>query len=158
MTDEEHNAIEAIESLRQAAYNSFNDRRVYEWKLNISIWTSLAIVIAGLLQGVEVGKKFPLGSTAWMYALGIGVVLVFLHAYWSHGAARANSIDKGVALIYARTMHERLSLKPFGVDVQSQIDALPKRTGWLQWSHLAQVSITAALAMGVVSLIFARGT
>lgn len=41
--------LEYLEALRFAAYQSFNDRRSYEWKLSLAIWTAIAVLVAGLV-------------------------------------------------------------------------------------------------------------
>lgn len=158
MTDDERNRFESMDSLRQAAYDSFNDRRSYEWKFSLSIWTALAVLLAGIVQPAKDGASFPLkGAAVWLVAAIVGVLLVLLHAYWNNGASRANSVDKGVALYFARAMQAMLSL-PFDGDLEKKIEALPKTEGWTQWSHLAQVAITALLALAVVSIIYVRSS
>ena len=160
MTDDERNRFESMDSLRQAAYNSFNDRRSYEWKFSLSIWTALAVLLAGLVQPAQDGASFPLkGAAVWLVAAIVGVLLVLLHAYWSNGASRANSVDKGVALYFACAMQDMLMLSlPFDGDLRKKIEALPKTEGWTQWSHLAQVAITALLSLAVVSVIYVRSS
>jgi hypothetical protein len=155
MNEEERSRFESALSLMQAAYSSFNDRRVYEWKLNLAIWAALSVVIAGLTQPVKTGEQFPLGSEAWVVSVILGFVVVIVHGYWSEGAARANAIDKGVALHYAKAMQGMLNL-PFEKELLERITSLPKHVGWRQWSHLAQLAITAALVIATVVLMYVR--
>ena len=156
MKDEDRRRFESLETLRQAAYCSFNDRRVYEWKLNLAIWTTLAVLLAGLVQPSKEGATFPLrGTVAWVSVAILGTFVVILHAYWSEGAARANAIDKGVALHNARAMQQMLAL-PYEGDLKEMIEAHPKRVGWLQWSHLAQIAITALLVLATIVVVYVR--
>lgn len=60
----EKDKLESLEALRRGAYDSFNDRRSYEWKFALAIWTALAVIIAGLLQPIRDGERFPLNGTA----------------------------------------------------------------------------------------------
>ena len=77
MTDDERNRFESMDSLRQAAYDSFNDRRSYEWKFSLSIWTALAVLLAGLVQPAKDGASFPLeGAAVWLVAAIVGVLIV----------------------------------------------------------------------------------
>jgi len=50
MTEDSRRRFESLETLRAAAYASFNDRRGHEWKLAVSVWTTLALFLAGLVQ------------------------------------------------------------------------------------------------------------
>jgi hypothetical protein len=148
MTEDDRRRFESLGNLRQAAYASFNDRRVYEWKLNLAIWTALAVLLAGLLQPSKVGEAFPLHGTAvWVSAVLLGGLI----------ATRANAIDKGVALHYAGAMQDMLAL-PFATDLQKRIDAHPKQVGWRQWAPLAQVAITALLALASIAIVFVRSS
>ena len=74
MNEDERNRFLGLESLRLAAYSSFNDRRVYEWKLNLAIWTALAVLLAGLVQPSRDGAVFPLRGAAVLVSRTIGQV------------------------------------------------------------------------------------
>lgn len=158
MTEEERRKFESAETLRQAAYCSFNDRRVYEWKLNLAIWTFLAVLLAGLVQPSKDGELFPLkGTGAWLSAAILGGLVILVHAYWSDGAARANAIDKAIARHYARIMHEVVA-PPFDQELTDRIAALPKQVGWRQWTHLAQIAITTILVVAAVVIVYFRSS
>lgn len=160
MNGEERNRFDSINALRQASYASFNDRRGYEWKLALAIWSALAILLARLVQPTKDGTTFPLnGDSVWIAASIVGVLLIVLHAYWSNGAARANRADRTIEHHYMKAMQSVLAL-PFDKDVQAVIDALPRspKGGWRHWSHLAQVGITALLVLVSIVVLHARSS
>jgi hypothetical protein len=158
MTDDERRRFESLESLRLAAYNSFNDRRGYEWKFCLSIWTAQAVFLAGLLQPTKPDEKFPLTfPCAWVFAAFIGFLIICLHIYWSNGLARANLVDKKIFLFYDRLMQIMLNVH-FTEEIKKEIDELPTTKGWTQWSHLAQVAITTLLAVAVAAIIAVRSS
>jgi len=158
MTDNNRRRFESLESLRRAAYESLNDRRSYEWKLSLSIWTALAILLAGLLQPAKTGEVFPLkGPCVGFFAFIFGALLVILHAYWSNGASRANSVDRKVMLHFAHAMQNMLNL-PYEEALQKEIADLPATRGWTQWSHIAQIFITFLLALASALIICIRSS
>ncbi len=158
MTDEERKRFESLEALRSGAYTSFNDRRLYEWKLNLAIWTAQAVLIAGLVQPSKQGEAFPLrGPGAWIATAVLGVLILLLHAWWSDRAARANAIDKGVALLCSKEM-ERMAGIALDEELKKRIETHPKQVGWTQWSHLGELGITALLAMAATVVVWVRSS
>src|SRR5512145_2627789 len=114
MTGDERRRFESVEALRAAAYLSFNDRRGHEWKLSLSIWTALAILLAGLIQP---GEVFPLrGSCVWVCFAFAGIVIVILHALWNNWASKANNIDNASGRYFRDEMMKILDLH-FGTDL-----------------------------------------
>ncbi|MBU2622687.1 MAG: hypothetical protein KKD92_10260 [Proteobacteria bacterium] len=158
MTDTERRRFESIESLKRSAYGSFNDRRNYEWKLSLSIWTALAILLAGLVQPAKIEETFPLGASfAWIGAAIVGALLVFLHGYWSNGVSKANSIDKSIYLYYDLEMRKMLNLS-FSENINMEIAKMSRTKGWRNWSHLAQISITVLLSAAAIVIIYVRSS
>jgi len=157
MTEGERRRFESLEALRAAAYASFNDRRATEWKLSLSIWTALAILLAGLVQPVKLGEIFPLkGTLIWLvFAFG-GLVLVLLHFLWSDWESRANSLDKDVLLHFRNEMVNKTLNLPFSEDLERKIKEHSNAVGWRKTSHLVQVLITALLALAVVLILCVR--
>ena len=158
MTEIDRWRFESLETLRSAAYNSFNDRRGYEWKFSISLWTALAIVLAGLLQPTKSGESFPLhGPWVWKLAALTSFGLVFLHAMWNHWASKANKIDTAIAQHFRNKMHDMLEV-PFDSGLNNTITEHRRhhKVGWRQPSHLVQMLVTALLSTAAVLIIHAR--
>ena len=149
-----------MEALRVAAYQSFNDRRSYEWKLSLAIWTPIAVLVAGLVQPGHEGT-FPFKGIKYGFAAtGVGLAIVLLHIYFNNGMARANAIDKDVSLFYAKRMRTVIGLH-FDSKLDQKIDALPGRpkhplTQWTQWGHLTQIGITLLLTLLAVVIVWVR--
>lgn len=160
---EDSDRLQSMESLRLAAYNSFNDRRSYEWKLSLAIWTALAVLVVGLVQPVETGKIFPLhGKDYGVVATILGLCLIVVHAYFHNRIARSNAIDKDMALFYSKRMRAAIGLE-FPQELTNRIKTLPKRPKneklqWLRWGHLIQIVITIFLTALAVALVWLRAT
>jgi hypothetical protein len=94
-----------------AAYQSFNDRRNYEWKFSLAIWTALAVMIAGLTQLVQTGETFVLhGRYHEIGSIVFGALLLLLHIYFNNCLARANAIDRKKMQNYANHIESVLKL------------------------------------------------
>jgi hypothetical protein len=153
MNEEERRRFESLESLRRAAYESFDSRRSYEWKLSLGIWTAQALALVALLQ--PTGEDFPL-KTHWAVLWGalVGVALVCLHGFLSHGFAKANANDKAESRHFMDAMVEKAMLKRSEFPFPRWDEGTP---GWRKWwSHLGQIGITCMLAVAAVLIIWGR--
>lgn len=149
-----------METLRAAAYASFNDRRGHEWKLSLGIWTALAVLLAGLVQSNKPGEDFPFqGTCAWAAFALAGLLLVALHAVWSHWASRGNYIDNKIQFHFRDEMINNTLKVPFSSELNEFIKAHLQREppfGWTQRSHFVQVCITFLLVAGAVLIVYVR--
>jgi hypothetical protein len=150
--------LQYLEVLRLAAYNSFNDRRSYEWKFALAIWTTLALIIAGLLQPIKADEQFPLHKQKYrIAALVVAGLIMLLHVYFNYGVARANMIDRKKVRNYADHIEARLAIRT--TELQKEIDLqvanLPQspRVIWWQWGHIVQIGLTFLLAL-IAALLF----
>jgi uncharacterized membrane protein len=157
VNEEERRRFESLESLRRAAYESFDSRRSYEWKLSLGIWTAEALALVALLQPTNRGEDFPLKSHWALGGAGLVVlVLVFLHAYLSDGFAKANGCDKAEVRRFKKEM-ETIALQVAKKrDDEGACGDDEGARGWKQWSHLGQIGITALLACTGVLVIVLR--
>jgi hypothetical protein len=160
MTEEEQRRFEALEVLRAAAYTSFNDRRGHEWKFSLSIWTALAILLAGLVQPLKPGEVFPLrGTCVWVAFALAGLLLVVLHAVWSYWVFRANYIDNKIRFHFRDEMINNTLKLPFSSELNEIITKHLQPP--FEWTHrypLVQVGTTLLLVVGVVLIVYVRGT
>jgi len=158
--------LQYLEALRQAAYESFNDRRSYEWKLSLAIWTALAIVIVGVVQPLKDGNPFPFHGRRYAIIAGIaGLMVIFLHIYFSNCVARANAIDRKKARDYNRRIESSLNLEDTDLkkEINDQIKKLPSAPEhplmqWWQWGHLVQIALTILLITLAVGIVWVRVT
>jgi hypothetical protein len=158
MNEDDERLFNALNTLRSAAWTSFDKRRIYEWQFCIAIWTALAFFTGTLVaQPVELTKTFPIkGVWPVVFAAIIGLVMTALHAYWIKGAGRANAADRRVSDVYLEKMCPL-------VQVDYENDLLPifsyrldKRGKLSNYSHSVQVAITFILVLSAVCAIWAR--
>lgn len=142
--------LEYLEALRKASYESFNDRRGYEWKLSLAIWTAVAVIIVGLIQPLKEGNAFPFHGQRYAIATGVvGLIIVLLHIYFSNCLARANAIDRKKARNYNNQIESKLDLEDTALkkEIDTHISRLPPAPRhpllqWWQWGHLVQIAMT----------------
>lgn len=155
MDDQEKNRMDVLEMLRAAAYKSFNDRRSYEWKMCISIWTPFAVYIAALVtQPIELGKALPMAEC--QLAIGTAVVsliILAIQVFWTLGLSRANKLDNMYDWdlrdeMYAALKHQTPS------DSATDVEKIKEQRGKLwHWSHGTELLLT--LLLGIVATIAA---
>jgi hypothetical protein len=148
LTEEVKRRLAALEVARAASYKSFNDRRDYEWKMCIAIWTFLSVFASALVIG-----KDPLAVSGLPLTLGAIAVATFaslLHIFWTFGISRANAIDIGVAMHYATEIQKVLAV-PYSCELTRRLtDAKNRLATSFRWSHFAEVLLTASLGIAIV--------
>jgi len=149
MTKEEKNRFDALELLRAAAYSSFNDRRSYEWKMCISIWTPFALYIGYLVtkQSHVSETNLAIGTAA------VSALVLVIQVFWTIGLSRANRIDNGFELSIRKELYAALNYST-PITIQKDIDKANRTKGTLwHWSHRTQLLLT--LLLGIVATIAA---
>ncbi|MFH2012651.1 MAG: hypothetical protein ABIJ37_08145 [Pseudomonadota bacterium] len=157
MTNEEKNQVDSLELLRTAAYKSFNDRRSYEWKMCISIWTPFAVYIGALVtQPLESGKTLTLPIEDTLLAIVTAVVsalILAIQVFWTRGLARASKIDSEYDWDIRNEIYNLLK-HPKPACIQAEVAKVMQAKAKLwHWSHGTQLLIT--LILGIVATVAA---
>jgi hypothetical protein len=141
MTEEDKRRFDAVFSLFDVAWRQFNLRRDFEFKVTLTLWTALAIGIAGVwnvshLAAISIPPK---------EMLPIAIILFALHALWCWGIGQAQNGDRRIAIGYERTLHE-LSRTSFDEATKKQLKSLQRRMGLLKnWTYIFQLGVTGLL-------------
>lgn len=148
--------FDAVESLRQAAWQSFDRRRAFEWKLSFGLWTALGAIIAGLAIGQATLKSAP----EQLFLSAVTLVVFVLHGWWSFFLDQANRADLDKSYVYEREQMLALGLSEqtkAGEDIREIIVGMTGR-GWVakHWGHVTQVAVTGILAAGATALAWLR--
>ncbi len=83
--------------LSKVRFTQFNKRRDFEFKLNISVWTVLAIIIGFLYQH---GTPGDVGTKEIIVVSGLVGVFI-LYAFWMFYIHKENQTDKSLAFLSA---------------------------------------------------------
>lgn len=161
-TEETTKLLVHLEVLRASAYKSFSDRREYEWKFCMALWTVLIVYISALVIGpMESGK--PLGVRGWPLFLGTlvgSVLMVVVHWRWTKGLSRANAINQEMADQITDQMRSLLQFA-WNDSVRGLLPDVISTRGHdrhvRHWSHDSEIAITILLAALAAAAAFVRG-
>ncbi len=156
----------ALETLRSAAWASFNRRSGYEWKFCFAIWTALAVFIGSLvMHPTEPAKTIQIKGAELVGLIVIGLGVLFIHAFWIAGAGHANAIDRRLSYMYEEKMRLLVGID-YKKDVRPIIEPSGNGKGGVfsssrigklsNYSHVTQVAITALLVIGAAFLMWLR--
>jgi len=150
ISEDQKRLFDALHTMREAAWRSFDRRRSFEWKLSFAVWSAMGAYIAALL------KLRPATGDPALNAASVVVTLSVLgvHAYWTWGLGRANKIDQDIAFRYYDVRgREVLGLSEDQLKelLGSRAERVGALTGSpLQWSHLSQLLVTFILGLTAV--------
>jgi hypothetical protein len=84
--------IDFCDRASKRAYTSWNDRRQYEWKLSIALWTVLAVSVGFFTEKGIVVTTLPY--------LGFATCVFAVYLLWLRGIWRANEFDRRMQFHY----------------------------------------------------------
>lgn len=150
--------LTVMESLRAAAYKSFTDRREYEWKFCIALWSALAFVDTALVFGRNGLQTDIPNQTALFWGTAITAVIVIgAHAWWTKGLARASRIDAKKGDEVTDKMCDLLGFQ-WSDDLKCLFREVARTRGSIfHWAHVVELVITGLLAViAVVAVAYIR--
>ena len=141
MNQEEKNIFDSLSVLWKGGWDNFNQRRNYEWKFCLSVWTAFAIFISSIVSGKLVLKSI------WILLgiLIVGGTITVLHIKYIAGIQRGNRLDREVASYYGELMKDMLNIK-FPQELVNRLNDVKSEWGSLtNYSPLTQILITTLL-------------
>ena len=94
MNKDDKRRADVLLELSRSCWSNFYQRKSYEWKLSLAIWTPLAAFIAVCLQG-----EVEVRSCSGQIVLGVGAVLVLaLDAFFLFRSMLSNTLEQKKAL------------------------------------------------------------
>jgi hypothetical protein len=125
--------VDALFKLEECSWKEYDRRRTYEWQINFSLWTGLA-VLTGFALGQE--KSIPLPACTWIIFLLFAIVYVI----FQYGLFISNRRDQDKRIFYMDCVRDNL-----GISLPEKLGTRPKTSSkWLllNWSHSSQIMIT----------------
>jgi len=157
-TDENAKLLTALELLRSAAYKSFTDRREYEWKFCLSIWTVFTIYLSALVIGPPKsnGSLAISGCSLFLGTFVLSALVVVTHYLWTKGMLRANALNTKMEVQMTESMRTILNFE-WDAEVRDYVAQIRSTNGTVKhWSHFAELLITFLLACAVVCAAWIR--
>ena len=152
MNEEVRRRFESIFQLYALSWQQFNTRRTYEWQVTISIWTALALAIAGVSNIREIPKI--LGGI-WTL-LSFGIMIVFLQVWWCRGIANGNKIDRLIAFHYEAIL-QNISNSEFSVDLKNKLKPSHSTFGKIfHWNYMLQIGVSALLIALLIVIVWSK--
>lgn len=149
MDTETKNQFDAINELCKGAWEQFNERRRFEFKVCIAVWTALSAFIALILTGRLIESS---NSIFVIIGTSICVILITVfHSIWIRGLGKANSLDRNIAIHYERFL-QKITNTNFPIELENKLKGPRDKMGKLiaNWSHRAQIGVTITLAIASI--------
>lgn len=134
----EQERFECLSTLRKAAWDDFNRRSGYEWRMCIALWTAALAFI-----GMVVTDRVEQTISRWPVAVIAGLVFL-LHCFWQWNVATTNRLDREKAWKIEDEMYV-LSKAPRPDDYQQRVNKRKNRKLLKYWAHWYQIAVTAIL-------------
>lgn len=166
MTEDEKRRFDSLAILRQAAWDSFDKRRSYEWKMSFAIWMVISTFIASTLSDNYEPGIFHIFGVAFF-----GLAIVLIHNFWLIGLRERNRFDSKAGWHYEEIMRlisnsvfcKESSI--FGEGLKKLQDEYKKKEKeekeekegkktW-HWSHHTQVGISSILFLAALLSVIA---
>ncbi len=154
MKEEERRRFESIFQLYALSWQQFNTRRTYEWQVTISIWTALALSIAGASNTGEIPQ---IHGVIWTL-LFVGVIIVALQIWWCKGIAGGHKNDRLIAFYYEAIL-QNVSNSEFPDDLKNKLNPSHSTFGKIfHWSYMLQVGVTVLLIALLLAVVWSKSS
>lgn len=122
--------FDAILELLNGCWQKTADRRTYEWRITLTLWTGFAMLI-GVLLTSDIGTASPAVSVGVFI---IGFLIVCAHGLFLWGVAVMQTADRKMALHYEKIL-QNLSEAAFDEGLREALDQIQRR-------HLGSVDLS----------------
>jgi hypothetical protein len=143
MDDATKRKYDALAELRKAAWDSFNQRRPFEWQVCIALWTAMA-AFAGFVISAKDSTISPLKAVLTGI---VAVAIVHIHKKWLNGLATAHNVDKDIEILVRSEMNALAGVaypKPMTEKLSEVREGMhPSRN----WNVSFQLAVTSLLAL-----------
>jgi len=150
--------LDALEKLRNGAWENFNNRRIYGWKMGMGIWTALAAFIGVVLTGrICISQPLSFG-TFIVFAILAGSSVVALHAVFMHGIGRAHRIDRDKEFFFEEEIMKILDIEfpPKVIDGIEKRKEKRDRIPLCEWLEFVQLFITIILVILAIIVLWIK--
>ncbi len=138
MNDGQKRYFDGLAELRQAPWERFNNRRVFEWKMCYTIWLFIVVCTGFMLSG-----KTSLGPAQTLHVHIAAITIATIHLLWQVRIAIANNKDLHAMYQFERDMANQLGTSWY-VEFEAKARSLRLRG---LWSHITYLLITVVLLL-----------
>ena len=133
--------FDAVAVLWKGCWDRIQERRTYEWKTTLTLWTALALLVGALLT-----NALPAGC---VLSVGVGILgFLVVGAHWVYlgGLGKRHADDRDMAIHYERILRD-LTGSDFDQALKDRLAKMTKRQRSLfrEWSRRVQASVSLIL-------------
>jgi hypothetical protein len=143
--------IETLLKLAELSWKSMDQRRAYEWKVNLALWPALALFAGAQLRGDIL--HVTNGAYPWIVLFCLLTILAVYVFLWSAGMHKRQGDDIGDAHEYLNLVESEIKLPLVTRRCQRSKD-FKKQSMWENWSRSTQMAITGLLVILAASIAF----
>ena len=141
MNEDAKRRFDAVAVLWKGCWDRIKERRTYEWKTTLTLWTALALLVGALLT-----NALPAGA---MLSAGVGVLgALVVAAHWVYlaGLGKRHADDREMAIHYERILRN-LTGSDFDPALKDRLATVTKhhRSLFREWSRRVQASVSFIL-------------
>lgn len=150
--------LDALEKLRNGAWENFNNRRIYGWKMGMGIWTALAAFIGVVLTGrIYINQSLSCCKTFIVFEAFaiVAIMVVYLQAKFLIGIGNAQRIDRDKEFFFENKIMEILTIE-FSPELTKKIEDRKKKrekSPLYEWLEFVQLGITIMLILVALALM-----
>jgi hypothetical protein len=145
-----HASFEELKVLRDVAWASFTERREFEWRVALGLWTALA-AFTSLILGKEVVLH---GDAPIVCVVAVAVILLSLHIFFVARIVKGNKVDRAMAHHYLEEMRKAAG-SSLPASLQERVSAHQRQVGFRSYAHVFQLGVTLVLcATAVLAVVW----
>ena len=147
MNENEKRRFDAIWELCKSSWQRISERRVYEWRVNFTLWTTFAAFIA-----IVVTRTLPVQQIYLFWGVvAIGAALSVIHWRWLKRLNDATWSDNCIAIHYEEILRE-LSSSGFDKDLKKDLHQIreKQKSLWRNGARLSGLFITIVLYIATI--------
>ena len=144
--------FDGIVELWKLPWQSISERRSYEWRVTLTVWTAFAGFIVVVLTEKLTAPK----CVVCLGASLIGLAICILHVLYLKGLGERHDVDRQTAIHYEKILRE-LSQSSFDNDFERRLEEMRKKQATLfgDWSRRVQFCVRVILYVTVVLIVLA---
>jgi len=134
-----NNTIDNLLKLASICFDRHDKRREFEWKLNLSLWSAIGIILAYAFTRDFIPVDRPPSTSLWVAHSFVFVA----YLYWTAGLYIRNKQDKEFGKRHLQDAEKHF---PKEVAFHEKMTRIEKRKGWTPlWPHPMTVLVTLML-------------
>lgn len=136
----------SLEVLRKAAFDRFDKRRGFEWRIALALWAGM-----GAFGALIVAKDSPLrGFSVVLFASAMALTLAGLHASFLWPLTKRNTLDSAMSFEYEDEMRRLIHWEFLDDKIDKERDRVKKQHRNLMTNYSPRFQFLVTLVLGAI--------